>query len=1029
MVTIVGKTSAEEKLIGTAEDDIIIGGPGTNILYGKGGADTFVIKANHITTKSSTYDTIKDFQVGVDKIDLSVLGVSSWDQLQTVLNKSVSAVGFTLQYNKVKHDLFIPNVTFAQLSADDFIFDTTSGPRVLSGTKYIDTLLGSAGDDTLTGGEGDTVYGGDGKDTLNGFATLYGGAGDDLLTGYYESHGGKGNDTLICSGSVYGDSGKDIFKLVNYGRSSSTIEDFKVGVDKIDLSEFGIYSFDQLKLVLKPSLSGGFASIATYYGSDAPSYARSSEHRLRDVKIGDLSASDFIFTSSDVTPRNGTALKDLLLGSDGADVLKAGNGSDEVFAGDGDDMIIDGRGGWNTLYGMGGADTFKIAARFFSDVEGTWDVIADFEVGKDKIDVSAMGISDFGQIQAMLEMRNGSAVFDAYTAEELSFGVTFKNVSATALKASDFIFATGGAKNQTGNHNSERMFGSGEGETLNGADGDDELFGGGGNDRLLGGDGADKLFGGAGNDLLNGGAGSNTLNGGSGSDTFILSNLRRSDTMVADFEIGIDKFDVSSIGVSSLDQLQTILVAKGAINAGINIWLNEKSVSTTWHNVDPAALTSRDFIFSKPGPLNFKGSYDGDFYFGSVHADVLKGAEGNDRLLGGNGNDIIDGGLDGDILSGGFGNDILDGGIGDDTIFGDAGNDTIRGGDGNDTIYDGLGRDSVDGGLGLDKVYFASKTTFDLTSPANNTGDAQFTTYLNIEEFHGSTAADRMIGTRGIDTFYGEDGNDTLKGMGGNDALRGGNGNDRLDGGDGNDKVLGGNGNDVLSGGVGKDRIDGGLGDDLIIASSYDDVYGGIWGSDTVDFSHQVTLDLSDRRLNTGEAEGSNYYEVEIFDGSDAGDIMVGNDTSHTFIGGGGNDRLAGMKGFDALSGGDGNDLLYGGLDADKLTGGKGADVFLYNYAADSKNSDEGRDTIFDFSGDEGDRIDLSGIDASTKATANQAFIYLGKGAFSGRAGELRYEKKASDTYIYADIDGDKKADFSIHFDDAVTLSKGYFVL
>lgn len=31
--------------------------------------------------------------------------------------------------------------------------------------------------------------------------------------------------------------------------------------------------------------------------------------------------------------------------------------------------------------------------------------------------------------------------------------------------------------------------------------------------------------------------------------------------------------------------------------------------------------------------------------------------------------------------------------------------------------------------------------------------------------------------------------------------------------------------------------------------------------------------------------------------------------------------------------------------------------------------------------------------------------------------------------YVYADINGDKKADFAIHLDDAVTLSKGYFML
>ncbi|AGG72231.1 hypothetical protein SM2011_b23366 (plasmid) [Sinorhizobium meliloti 2011] len=44
-------------------------------------------------------------------------------------------------------------------------------------------------------------------------------------------------------------------------------------------------------------------------------------------------------------------------------------------------------------------------------------------------------------------------------------------------------------------------------------------------------------------------------------------------------------------------------------------------------------------------------------------------------------------------------------------------------------------------------------------------------------------------------------------------------------------------------------------------------------------------------------------------------------------------------------------------------------------------------------------------------------------------AGELRYHKQASDTFIYVDVDGDKKADLTIHLDDAVTLTKDYFLL
>ena len=88
-----------------------------------------------------------------------------------------------------------------------------------------------------------------------------------------------------------------------------------------------------------------------------------------------------------------------------------------------------------------------------------------------------------------------------------------------------------------------------------------------------------------------------------------------------------------------------------------------------------------------------------------------------------------------------------------------------------------------------------------------------------------------------------------------------------------------------------------------------------------------------------------------------------------------------------------------------------------------------GRDTIFDFSGIGGDRLDLSAIDAKSSVSGDQAFTFIGTAAFSGKAGELNYSKQASDTYIYGDTNGDKKADFAIHLDDAVLLSKGYFIL
>ena len=158
-------------------------------------------------------------------------------------------------------------------------------------------------------------------------------------------------------------------------------------------------------------------------------------------------------------------------------------------------------------------------------------------------------------------------------------------------------------------------------------------------------------------------------------------------------------------------------------------------------------------------------------------------------------------------------------------------------------------------------------------------------------------------------------------------------------------------------------------------------------------------------------------------------DTLAGSSGNDALLGGTGNDKLYGGNGNDSLLGESGNDLLYGAAGADRLTGGTGADTFQFKALADSTVASTGRDTIYDFLASESDRIDLSAIDASTKASGNQAFVFIGTAAFDGTAGQVRYVKQASDTYIYGDVNGDKVADFAIHLDDAVTLQKSYFLL
>ncbi|WP_319014256.1 type I secretion C-terminal target domain-containing protein [Shewanella xiamenensis] len=103
-----------------------------------------------------------------------------------------------------------------------------------------DIILGGAGNDILFGqGGNDYLDGGAGKDTLyggNGNDTLIGGAGNDTLIG------GAGNDTLIGGlgdDVLRGDSGADTFvwRYADADKGTDYIMDFKVGEDKLDLSD------------------------------------------------------------------------------------------------------------------------------------------------------------------------------------------------------------------------------------------------------------------------------------------------------------------------------------------------------------------------------------------------------------------------------------------------------------------------------------------------------------------------------------------------------------------------------------------------------------------------------------------------------------------------------------------------------------------------------------------------------------------------------------------------------------------------
>jgi Ca2+-binding RTX toxin-like protein len=171
-----------------------------------------------------------------------------------------------------------------------------------------------------------------------------------------------------------------------------------------------------------------------------------------------------------------------------------------------------------------------------------------------------------------------------------------------------------------------------------------------------------------------------------------------------------------------------------------------------------------------------------------------------------------------------------------------------------------------------------------------------------------------------------------------------------------------------------------------------------------------------------------------IYAGSGKDDVKAGNGDDQVFggagkdriDGGNGNDSLIGGDGDDYIIGGKGNDVLQGGMGRDGLVGGKGADIFVFNDIAETPKGKA--DFIKDFSSDQGDKIDLSGIDAIAGGS-DDAFTLVDH--FSGVAGELTvvYNAKVHSSYVLGDVDGDGKADFQINVQKVHGLELGDFVL
>lgn len=280
--------------------------------------------------------------------------------------------------------ILIAGDVITRLNADGSL-DTTFGSQ--DGQYHVD---GSS--------EANHLIGNDTAEIIRGLG------GDDVL------QGAGGRDVLA------GGNGADIFRFSQISDSyrtatetgSDRILDFDASQDRVDLIALGFTGIGDGhngSLAIQANADGTRTYLKSF---DANADGQRFELALEGNLTGQLNSSNLVFTAPTV---EGTAGKDVITGSAMSEVIYGLAGNDRIDGGRGSDVIIGGAGadllsGGDdpnlSVYGRDGindADVFRYTAAtdsYRTDSQSFVDLIVRFANNNDKIDVSALGYTGFG---------------------------------------------------------------------------------------------------------------------------------------------------------------------------------------------------------------------------------------------------------------------------------------------------------------------------------------------------------------------------------------------------------------------------------------------------------------------------------------------------------------------------------------------------------------------------------------------------------------------------------------------------------
>jgi Ca2+-binding RTX toxin-like protein len=409
-----------ENIIGSGQNDILVGDANPNTFTGNGGADTLIGQGGVDTADYATSAAAITIHLNTTVADPLAVGTgvggdAEGDQLQLIERIVGSAFDDILVGGEL-NDIFVGgagadridgglgandtaeystsaaavsvNLAGAAASGGDAAGDILSGIENLIGSAFDDTLVGDGSTNRLDGGAGNDflrgganagtefLIGGDGIDTADystSAAAVRAVLSDNPTSGVLSSGGDAQNDVLVAVENIVGSAFNDELlgasganrleggagnDILNGGNGADVL----IGGDGVDTAS---YSSSTAGVFVQLDNTGA----ATGVGGHAQGDQLSGIENLTGSGFNDLLV--------------GNALTNTLVGAGGNDRLVSGGGNDQMRGGSGADILSITGTGTKTVFGDGVSDGGSAGQDTFRVLGGTNNLIFDYQAGED----------------------------------------------------------------------------------------------------------------------------------------------------------------------------------------------------------------------------------------------------------------------------------------------------------------------------------------------------------------------------------------------------------------------------------------------------------------------------------------------------------------------------------------------------------------------------------------------------------------------------------------------------------------------